>query len=127
MSDIAVHFACWLLKLPLNIQQRTKLIGTILKRIEAVPLTEVIKVKDGHLFIDGKMVDYDKAVKVRESARAMQNNQARKMVREQIAVLAGTRGVVEGDTPEKLYFYRAALWSMLQEEELYSQLVGTED
>lgn len=124
MSNIAVHLACWLLKLPLNIQQRTKLIGAVLDRLDAVPLDEVIKVHDGNLFIQGEQVDYDKASKVRESAHAMLNNQAHQLVREQVAVLAGTRGVVEGDTPEKLYFYRAAIWSMLQQEELYSQLAG---
>lgn len=126
MSWLGVQLACWLLRLPLNIQQRTKLVGALLDNLNAVPLTDVITFReDGTLLIDGKEVDYEKASKIRESARAMQNNQARQLVREQVAVLAGQRGVVEGDTPEKLYFYRAALWSMNHEQAIYDSLAGT--
>jgi hypothetical protein len=127
MRTLAVNVACWLLKLPLSIAHRTKLTGAILDGLNAVPLRDVITFQqDGTLLIDGMEVDYEKAIKLRESARAMRDNQARQLVRDQISVIAGTRGVVQGDTPEKLYFYRAALWAMQSEQELYNQLAGDE-
>ena len=49
---------------------------------------------------------------------------ARRYGQQQVAAIAGKRGVVEGDTPEKLYFYRAALWYGLMEQELYEKLSG---
>lgn len=83
--------------------------------------------RDGSLYVEGKIVDYEKAIQLKASARAALGNNARKLVQEQIAAIAGHRGIVEGDTPEKLYFYRAALWWGLQEEELYRMLIGTEE
>lgn len=125
MTSFAVKLACWLLKQPLTLQQRTKLIGTILSELGAVPLTDVIKQDMTGLYIDGRRVeDPEVAQKVKEAARAALNNYARRYIRQQVAVIAGKRGIVEGDTPEKLYFYRAALWFGMTEEELYKQLAG---
>lgn len=122
---IAAWFACLLLKMPLSLRARTKLIGAILERVEAVPLRDIItRAEDGSLRIEGRPVEYDQAVSLRESAIAMLNNQARRYVQAQVLSVAGHRGVVEGDTPEKLYFYRAAIWWALTEEEIYKQLAG---
>lgn len=125
MSWLAIKLACFLLKLPLSLRERTRLTGAILDGLDAAPLRNLIEVRsDGVLLIEGKPIDYEKAAQLRESARAMLNNQAHVLVREQVASIAGRRGVAEGDTPEKLYFYRAALWWGGQEEEFYSILAG---
>lgn len=111
MRWLGVHLACFLLKLPLNMAQRTRLVGAMLASNNAVPLKDVIEhLPDGSLVINGRLVDYDVAAQLREGARAALDNQTLKLVDEQVAVVAGKRGVQEGDTPEKLYFYRAALW-----------------
>ena len=129
MSRIAVKIACWLLKLPLSIEERTMLIGAILDRLEAVPLSNIITVRegDGAMIVNGKVIDHEAAVQLRAGARAALNNVTRKMVHEQVAVVAGTRGVVQGTTPEKLYFYRAALWCLRTEEQIYRTLAGESD
>lgn len=121
---IVVYLVTWLLKLPLSLRARTRLIGAILDRIEALPLADIIKEKGGVLYVDGMPVDMDMAVKLREGAKLMLHNSARRIVYQQVASIAGKRGVVEGDTPEKLYFYRAALWWGLTEEDIYKQLAG---
>lgn len=124
MQNLAVNLACWLLRGNLTLTQRTKLIGHILGKLHAVPLSDVIKQDVRGLTIEGKPLDFETAVLIREGAKAMLDNPARKVVREQVAAIAGKRGIVEGDTPEKLYFYRAALWFGLTEEELYKQLAS---
>lgn len=124
LSTIGVWLATKLLQLPLTMQQRTKLVGAMLDGLNAVPIQDVIEVKEGRMYVEGKPIDYEKSVILRDAARAMRGNQARELVRDQIAAEAGKRGIVQGDTPEKLYFYRAALWSMQAEQELYEALAG---
>jgi hypothetical protein len=120
---LGVQLACFLLKLPLTLQQRTKLVGAILESNNAVPLKEVITfAHDGSMIIEDERIDFEKAIQIRESARAALDNTARKYVQNQVAAVAGRRGVAEGDTPEKLYFYRAALWWGGMEQELYEKL-----
>ncbi len=120
---LGVQLACFLLKLPLTLQQRTKLVGAILESNNAVPLKEVITfAHDGSMIIEDEHIDFEKAIQIRESARAALDNTARKYVQNQVAAVAGRRGVAEGDTPEKLYFYRAALWWGGMEQELYEKL-----
>lgn len=128
MQTLAVTIACYLLKLPLSLKNRTRLVSAILDRLNAVPLQSIINFRDdGALLVDGKSLTYEQAKALQESAKAMQDSYAREIVREQVAYIAGTRGVTEGDTPEKLYFYRAAMWSMLQEDELYRALAGQQE
>lgn len=123
MRGIAVRLACLLLKQPLTLQQRTRLVGAILESNNAVPLTDVITVgQDGTMVIENKRIDLEKAIQIRESARGVLENEARKYVQNQVASIAGKRGIAEGDTPEKLYFYRAALWWGRMEQEIYEKL-----
>lgn len=104
-------------------RQRTKLIAAVLESNNAVPLNKIIELTpDGIMLVNGKPVEYEHMINIRDGARAMLNNPARIVVRDEVAAIAGTRGVVEGDTPEKLYFYRAALWVSLTEEEMYKKL-----
>lgn len=123
MRGFAVYLACLLLKQPLTLQQRTRLVGAILESNNAVPLTDVITVgQDGTMVIENRRIDLEKAMQIRESARGVLENEARKYVQNQVASIAGKRGVAEGDTPEKLYFYRAALWWGRMEQEIYEKL-----
>lgn len=123
MRGIAVRLACLLLKQPLTLQQRTRLVGAILESNNAVPLSDVITLdQDGTMVIENKRIDLEKAIQIRESARGVLENEARKYVQNQVASIAGKRGIAEGDTPEKLYFYRAALWWGRMEQEIYEKL-----
>lgn len=123
MRGIAVRLACLLLKQPLTLQQRTRLVGAILESNNAVPLSDVITLdQDGTMVIENKRIDLEKAIQIRESARGVLENEARKYVQNQVAAIAGKRGIAEGDTPEKLYFYRAALWWGRMEQEIYEKL-----
>ena len=106
-------------------QQRTKLVGAILDANNAVPLSDIFTVgADGSMFIKGIKVDYDKATQLKASADMALDSAARSVITEQVAAIAGKRGVSEGDTPEKLYFYRAALWWGMQEQQYLETLAG---
>lgn len=125
MRSFAVYLACYLLKLPLTLQQRTRLVGAILESNNAVPLNDIITTaQNGSLIIDGKEIDYREALNLKEGAQIALDNSVRKLIKEQVASIAGRRGIAEGDTPDKLYFYRAAIWFMLTEEEFYKKLAG---
>ena len=111
MRALLVRIVCYLLKVELTTQQKTRLIGAILDTSNAVPLSEVITFgQNGMIYVQGKLIDQEKAIQLRESARLLINNGAMNLIYEQVRHIAGTRGVAEGDTPEKLVFYRAALW-----------------
>ena len=120
-----------LLKLPLSIQERTKLVCAILDANNAIALNDVIEITEQGLFVQGRPIPYEEAIQLRESARSAFNSYARKYVMEQVASIAGKRGIAEGDTPDKLIFYRAALWWGKQEELYYERLaqygIGVEE
>lgn len=125
MPHFGVLLACLLLKAPLSLKSRTKLLNSITVQLKPVPLEEVIKFKDdGTLLINKRKISAEEFLEIRESAKALLNNRLRLTIREQVASIAGKRGVLEGDTPEKLFFYRAALWFGMQEEELLRTLAG---
>lgn len=125
MSKIAVHIACWLLSIPLSMQDRTKLVAKILESVNAVPLDSIFEEKaDGTLLMYGKIVEHELAGRLREGAKAAMTNTTFKVIREQVASVAGTRGVSQGTTPEALLFYRAALWWGKQENEYLAMLAG---
>lgn len=120
---VAVRLACWLLKLPLNIQERTRLTGAILESNNALPLSDFVSIYDnGSVRIGTQLYSYDEASNIRESARAALESRARRAISTQVESTASQRGIVEGDIPEKLYFYRAAIWWGRQEEEILERL-----
>ena len=96
----------------------------MLTELEAIPLRDMIQVENNRLFVDGRQVDYDKAVNLQHSAKALLDNPVRSLIRDQVASIAGRRGIVEGDTPEKLFFYRAAIWWGMTEQELIKALAN---
>ena len=119
MGALAVKIACFLLRYSrLSLNHRTVLISRILEGLEAIPLQELITFDDaGTLYINGEKVDYEQAKKLSDSAQVMLDSYSRKIIKEHVLSVAGKRGVVEGTTPEQLYFYRVAIWCLLKEEE----------
>ena len=108
---LGVTLACWLLKRRLNLEDRNRLVSALLKSAEALPLTDTIYRDDlGRLVVNGKHVDHEFALKLRESAKGAQNNFALKFVHDHTRYLAITKGVHEHLTPEQGLFAKAALW-----------------
>lgn len=121
---LAVTLAVYLLKLPLSQRDKTRLVGAILDVTHAIPLKEVLTFDpNGRLSsIRGRKPEMEDITRLKEGALAMLDNSARKLVSEEVLALAGRRAVVEGDTPEKLYFYRSAIWWAQAENDFFTRL-----
>lgn len=106
-----VKLALWLLKKrELTLQERTLFTGIILDKLDAYPLRAIIENSEEGILINGKLVDFDKLRVLRDAAKAAIENQALNLIGEQVTWIAIQRGIHNADTPEKLYFYRAAIW-----------------
>lgn len=108
---LLVRFALSVLKhSDLTIQERTLCTGIVLTKLEALPLHDIVTSSDEGILINGKQVDIEKLRVLREAAIRALDNQALNLIGEQVVWLAIQRGIHNADTPEKLYFYRAAIW-----------------
>ncbi len=113
----------------LSMEDRQLLTATLLDRLGALPVRARIVVSEAGVFVDGKVVDAERAQRLHESSKAMLNNFARRFVRETVEFLAVKKGVHEYTTPEQGLFARAALWFLQEEDILYRKfaLVESED
>lgn len=99
----------------------------LLDNLQALPLHNIIDFNEqGKLLINNKLLDYDKASQLRESAKGMLNNQARRVVLDQVRWLSVDMGINQALSPEHMIFVKAALWHDQKEEELYRLLAGEE-
>jgi hypothetical protein len=118
-----VKFTAWLLKKDLSLKNRSILLSAVLKSSGVLPIYNIITSNDqGSLFINGNQVDMDKAIQLRESARGALNNQARKLVKEQVRYLAVTQGIHNANTFEQLFFSKAAIWLENEENKILEAL-----
>lgn len=111
-TDTLIEIVSALLgKSSLTLAQRNKLETEILDTLEALPLKEVFSItENGEMTVRGKVIEYDKAIRLREYANSALDNQLLNLIREQVAYEAIAGGIHKCITPEDLYFYRAALW-----------------
>lgn len=126
MGNLTTNLIVWLIKSKrFSLQNRTKCISALLNKLNFIPYKDIIETDgQGRTLIEGRPLDFEKAKQVREGAKAILDNPIRKLVRDQVAFRAVNIGVHNGDTPEKVYFSRVALWVTQQEEELLEILAG---
>jgi len=95
----------------LTLTQRNLFTNLILDKLDAFPLHDIIKNSDeGEILINGQPLDVEKATVLKESASAALNNKALALVREQVTWTSISGSLHNGDSPEKISFYRAAIW-----------------
>lgn len=128
-SKLAVKLAKTLLDgASLSIEQRTELTNALVDKLIALPLHDILTTDEkGTLLLRGKRLDPGQAKLIRESASRMKQETARKIVEKQIKYLAITIGVHQGDSAEKVYFSKVALWVMQEMDKLYTLLAGPEE
>lgn len=110
-----------------DFSKRNKIILTnlIIENLGALPLHDIIKVnEEGTLLINNRSLEYDQVLKLRDSSRALQNNHARKVIREQVKFAAIATGVHRAKDLDEMLFAKAALWWGEKEDELVSILSG---
>lgn len=129
IGRVIAKIVVWALKSKtLSLQQKTECTNALLRNLFALPIRNTIIINEqGTLLINGRAVDREKAMQLRESSIATLESQARKLVKEQVAYLAINQGVHVCNTPEQMIFAKAALWFSQEEDKLYNLLAGRED
>lgn len=108
----------------LEAEDRAKCLAALLDNLQAIPIRGVITFnQQGTIAINGRPLEPEQAKLFAESARAMLDSFARKIIREQVAFQAVEMGVHQGLTPEMIVFAKAALWVMQEEQKLLEQII----
>jgi len=122
-QNFITKMTAYLLKKNLSLKNRTILTTALLKNLVAIQSCDIIKTnEEGKLAVNGRELDFEGAKILRESAISALDNQAWKFVKEQVEFEAVKIGVHFGDTPEKVFFSKAAIWQGLQVEEFLKKL-----
>lgn len=95
----------------LTLEQRNKIIIHIISSLHALPISGIITVnEEEEVLLSGRPLDFDKLRHLRESSIAALDNQAFKIINQEVLYAAVVGGLHKATTPEDLYFYRAAIW-----------------
>lgn len=97
-------------KTDLSIEDRSMLTSCLLDRLCAYPLSDIITVDNGSLYIKGKGVDLETATKLRESAKGALANFALNTIYEQVKFEAIVTGFIKADSEKQSFFGKAAIW-----------------
>lgn len=107
----------------LSIENRSKLTSSIVDKLEIVPLRDIIMVNDDkNLVVNGRVLERDQVLRLRDSARSAKENLALNFVRDQVIYEALLFGVNKSNSSEQLYFMKAAIWWGQQEDRLLKLL-----
>ena len=120
--------AHWLLRKVLSgkleLSEKNLLFGLIIERMDAYPLSAILYTDDlGQLILKGEVVDLDKAKQLYMSANDAIDNKAEQLIDLQMLWEATVNGILDGDSPEKLLFFRAAIW-WHQQRQRYLRLLA---
>ena len=124
LERLATKLAVWLVKRSeLSLKDWTTLITQLLINLVAIQSRDIIDTNaEGQLVVNGRLLDIEGAKQLRESAHAILSSSAWKFVREQVEFNAVVAGVHKGDTPEKVYFSKVAIWWGQQFDEVLKTL-----
>lgn len=113
----------------LSVKDYTNLSRLVLDKSLGLPFKDIIVVDEmGVVWLEDKILDREMRILLQESAKNALNNQARKIIRDQVAFNAIKVGVHSAVTNEQMYFARAAIWWGQQEDILLKTLAnGTQE
>lgn len=116
------RFTVWitnysLSKSDLSLKQRNEIIIHILDNLQSLPIHGIItRNEDGEVLLSGKSLDFDKLRQLKESAIIALDNQAFKVVSQEVLYASVVGGLHKAISDNDLYFYRAAIWFSQQLE-----------
>lgn len=111
LGKIAVQLTKFALRQNLSVDDRNALSVFILGTLDALPLRGIISQgSEGEILINGQELDYQKVRHLRESAKAALDNQALKLIMEQVDYVAFTLAAHKVESERQMLFARAALW-----------------
>jgi hypothetical protein len=112
-----------------TLEQRNQLANEVLSTLAALPLSSIITVKDGSLFVKGNPLGPSEASSLRESARAAMASKAFTLIRDEVLYQAYTFAANKSVNIDQLLFAKAAVWWGQKENDylLLLSTLGTED
>lgn len=118
-----IRLIAWLLRKDLSEKDMLILSTAVMHRLGELPTRATLSVDENmRILVNGRAIDAEKSMQLRESANAILNNRAYHLVREQIRFLAVQHGFHTAQTPTEQLWARAALWFAQQEDELFKSL-----
>lgn len=104
-------------------EDRGALLVAVLDKVHALPIQNAIVISPQGIMIQGKPITQEQAINLQQSCLALNDNQAFKVIHEQVRHLAVVEGVYKGLTPEQILFSKAALWVLEQQVVLIEKIV----
>lgn len=111
-------------KANLSLEDRTALTAVLLNKLNALPLRSSIIVTPRGITINGKKMEPEDMIALREGTVALRDNKARQLINEQIRFLAVKLGIHDALSMDTIMFSKAALWVIEQEDKLISDITG---
>lgn len=97
--------------------------NALLDNLDALPIRSVMTFDQyGTLRVNGKELNIEQAIAMRDGAMALLDSQVRKLINEQITFKAVEMGVHNGLNPDTILFSKAALWVIQEEAKLLSTI-----
>lgn len=118
-----VRLVSFLLKKKLSQEERIYLTNQLLSTVGALPLHATFTVDEaGKLLMNGSLVEYERAVVLRESAQNLLNSPTWKLVKEQVLYQAISKGVHEALNNDQVLFGKSAIWYNQQLDDMLKTL-----
>lgn len=119
----------WLLKRKkLSQQSRALILNTLLERVQALPLRDLITYDlEGTVRVNGKSLDKEQIIMLREGAVALEKNWAYKLIRDQLTYEAIKMGIHSSLSLDMVLMSKSVLWVIQNEKKIIQQLSGEID
>ncbi len=117
----------WFLKhRNLSKEDRMLFTGYLVAKLGGLPIHGILTIDgEGKLLVRGAQLAPEQLMSLRESADALLNNQAWKLIHEQVLYQAVSTGTFEGQNLEQVLFSRAGVWFGQEERKWFEMLAGT--
>jgi hypothetical protein len=123
---IFTKIAVFLLKSSkISLEDKQKLTNAILIKLSALPLRDIIQVNEsGTLTVNGKELDREATMVLRESAIAALQSRALGLVRDQVLYTSFVLAANKSINNEQLYFAKAAVWWQQEVDKILKSLAS---
>jgi len=106
-------------------ENKTKITNALLENIGTLPTKRLITFDQyGTMLVNGKYLEVETAIRFKQSAMALRDNEVKRIMNDQLKALAIEMGVHNGLNPETIMFSKAFLYSIQEEDKLISQIIG---
>lgn len=126
LSPIVEKTIKQLKKKNLTLEDRTALLTAILDKLQVLPLDEVLSLNAGQVSINGKPLEIEQFIAFKDSAIALRDNYAFKVINGQVRYMAVNLGVHKAVTLDQMFFFKAALWQIKEYNDLLEKVIATE-